>query len=164
VIRAASRCGIRWSGDNSTDDPAFSTSLTRATGASVSCGRCPPIERLVLLASSPEAVPDQFPLRRTMSSRSSREGDRVFDRRTACLSPRTACSSYRAHSHPGWVGQSHQRDLNRFVHSGWLHLRGFKSSAPPFSHLLMDSRPDRSFCIMNVHSVSSRVGLNDPQC
>ena len=45
-----------------------------------------------------------------------------------------------------------------------VHLRGFKSSAPPFSHLLMDSRPDRSFCIMNAHSVSSRVGLNDPQC
>ena len=50
------------------------------------------------------------------------------------------------------------------MHSGWLHLRGFKSSTPPFSHLLMDSRPDRSFCIMNAHSVNSRVGLNDPKC
>jgi hypothetical protein len=31
-IRAFPRCGIGWSADNSTDDPAFSTSLTRGEG------------------------------------------------------------------------------------------------------------------------------------
>ena len=32
MIRAFPRCGIGWSADNSTDEPAFSTSLTRGDG------------------------------------------------------------------------------------------------------------------------------------